>query len=727
VNGKIRTQAAHAPPPPRRGRGWLVVTLLLLLLAASATGGAWWWRIRAASADQAKNLAPDPDSRLDETRIEGQQCSDDSDPKFLEGLEFGPPVEVSFRRATLDALSDRPIPPLEVFPWQPRGLVAVLGEHRMRGFLLAASPDGKQLAIGSQGSAYVRIGPVETLREAAVIACPAAARTMNWSPTGRSLAVACDDGVVRLHDVGDLDAIPAPVAMEKVAGAGLITCLSFSSDGKYLLGGDDTALRGVGWVWDVSTRKVVKQLVHIGPVASVAFSPVAGDYRALTAGGPQDGQMHLWDALIAKETATIDFRRSKTDTTTAVGDVAFSADAKRALSCHPDGLVRVWDLARFEKGKESHTYGGHAGTPLAAFSPNGEHVATSRWGDGGVWLWDAKQAKQVRRLATPGGVYALRFLGDDRVVFTGTISNDQNVHLHEVATGKEIQPPTGHLTGLTSVALSPEGGVLGSAGADYAVRLWGLKDGKQRYALATGNTPRVGFHPDGRRVYHFSLSLGVLPFADVETGQATTPAYDTNHGGGILSAAITGDGRYALTGGHHEGSVRMWRLKDGKQVRRFDLGPSQGPATITLAPDMRRALRVGGGTTRLLHLRCQQVRHEWPGFQGWAPFLPDGRAAFFGGANTPVWKITQDDPKEVGQISLDLSGVQAGQISADGKRVAAVLPGKVAVFDLTSGELKWDWTPPPHFGGIAGVALSADGGHLATANGDGTAYVVRLP
>ena len=49
------------------------------------------------------------------------------------------------------------------------------------------------------------------------------------------------------------------------------------------------------------------------------------------------------------------------------------------------------------------------------------------------------------------------------------------------------------------------------------------------------------------------------------------------------------------------------------------------------------------------------------------------------------------------------------------------------IFDLETGRSVWDWTPPPHFGGVAGVALSADGGHLATANGDGTAYVVRLP
>ncbi len=51
----------------------------------------------------------------------------------------------------------------------------------------------------------------------------------------------------------------------------------------------------------------------------------------------------------------------------------------------------------------------------------------------------------------------------------------------------------------------------------------------------------------------------------------------------------------------------------------------------------------------------------------------------------------------------------------------------MAVFELESGRQLWTWPPPPHFGGVRGVALSPDGGHLLTANGDGTVYVICLP
>jgi WD40 repeat protein len=439
--------------------------------------------------------------------------------------------------------------------------------------------------------------------------------------------------------------------------------------------------------------------------------------------------LHLWDAAAGRERTAVDFRPNKTDGTVYVGEVAFSADGKRALSCHPDAAVRVWDLDRLEKGKELQTLTGHApGTsPVAAFSPDGQSVATARLADGGVWLWSTANGKRVRQLATTGGVFQLRFLpGGDRLIFAGTVSNDANIHLHEVGSGKEVLPPLGHLAGLTSVALAPAGQVVASGGNDLSVRVWDLATVQQRHALAAGNVWAVGFHPDGKRVLFYGGSSAILSFADADSGQPRTPAYNQQHGGAVNSAAVTRDGRYALTAGFNDNTVRMWRLQDGRQVRLFNLGPNQGPGFVTVAPDMRRALRIGGTKTRLLQLRCQEVKHEWNPVS-WAPFLPDGRAVFFGGTNAPLWTITADKVEQTGRFDLDLSGAGPGHVSADGKRVAAVVGPRVAAFDLGSARQLWTWTPPPHFGGVRGVALSPDGGHLLTANGDGTVYVVGLP
>jgi WD40 repeat protein len=711
------------PQPSSSRRSRTLLAILLALLLVGGAGGALWLRYgtgRTASTEPAADAGK-------AQQMQRPACSDDDDPKYLEQLEFGPPIQVDFDRRWLSALAERPIPEIEVYPWQPEGLVAVLGEHRMRGTVFAVSPDGKTLAIGSPGNAHVRLGPVDTIHEKRLLPCPGGVHALTWSADGDMLAASCGDGVVRLFDVRKPEKMQEAVALEKTGTQ--ITSLSYSGDGKYLLGGDPTPKRGTAWLWDVSMRKIARQLKHIGPVTSVALSPLPGDYRALTAGGAEDGQLHLWDALAGKELAAIDFRPSKTDRTASVGQVAFARDGKRALSCHPDASVRLWDLDHFEKERVLHTLKGHAGggSPVAAFSPDSQFVATGRLADGGVWLWSTRDGKQVRRLATTGGIYALGFLpGGDRLAFTGTISNDQNIHIHEVETGKEVNAPIGHLTALTSVAVAPQGRLVASGGHDLSMRLWDLETVRQRHSISVGQVWGVGFHPDGKRALSYGASSGILAFTDVESGQARTPRYNHQHSGAVYSAAVTRDGRYAVTGGNSDNTVRMWRLQDGRQVRLFDVGRNQGPGGVTVAPDMRRAIRVGGTKARLLHLRCQEVKHEWPSVAA-APFVPDGRAVFLGGKDAPVWKITADGVEESGRFNLNLSGMMAASVSADGKRVAVLLGGRVIGFELESSRQLWTWTPPPPFGGVRGVALSPDGGHLLTANGDGTVYIIRMP
>jgi WD40 repeat protein len=728
MNRNVQPQPAPAPDPaappsPGRRRAWLAV--LALLLVGAGVGTALWLRGRGTAgtgtdgpgADRSSNTAQD----------QRPACSDEDDPKYLDPLEFGPPVRVPFERGSLDGLAEKPIAAVEVYPWQPEGLVAVLGEHRMRGPLFALHPEGKLLAVAA-GDTLIRVGPTDTLHEKHILTSPANVVVLAWSPDGKTLAVSGADGEVRLLDVRDLEKIPAPVALAKPAA--VITSLSWSADGKYLLGGDGTPKGGTATVWDIEARKIVSRLRHTGPVLAVAFSPVAGDYRALTAGGSEDGQLHLWNALDEKEEIkVIEFKPSKTDATVVVGVVAFSPDGKRALSCHPDGAVRLWDLDHFEKGKETHTLAGHAGLPTAAFAPDGRSVASGRFGDGGVYLWNAQDGKQARKLATPAGVYSLRFPpGGDRLVYAGTLGVDTNIHVHEVETGKELLPPVGHLAAATSVSLGPGGGVVASGGADQALRVWDLGTVRQRHAVGAGAITTVGFHPDGRRAWYTSGSYATLSFLDVETGQGRTPAYSHQHSGAVASAAITADGRYAVTGGASDGTVRMWRLEDGRQVRSLDMPPGEITARVSVAPDMRRAIRVGGSQTRLVQLRCLQVKHEWAP-AAWAPFLPDGRAVLFGGKKAPAYKVSLDKVEPAGEFNIDLTGMAQGDLSADGKRVAAAIGGRAACFDLESGRQLWTWTPPPYFGGggVYGVTLSADGGHLLTANGDGTVYVVKLP
>ena len=294
----------HVPAAPRRRLGWVVAVLLLLLLLLGGAGV--WWVVhhpsgRGGGDASHTNEAP-PDA------APGPLCSDDDDPKYLEHLEFGPPVETSFDRGRLDALPARPIPEVEQYPWQPPELVAVLGEHRMRGQLIAASPDGTTLAVGSPGDGFLRIGPTETVHEKVVLTCPGGVQALAWAAgRGRSGRQLRRRRGAAVSTCATSTRSPTRSRWTRWPGwSRTYRTPPTASTSSAATTRRNSASPGCG-TW--TRARSSTSCKHSGPVMGVAFSPTPGDYRALTGGGPEDGQLHLWaDAVKGDDQTTIEFR-----------------------------------------------------------------------------------------------------------------------------------------------------------------------------------------------------------------------------------------------------------------------------------------------------------------------------------------------------------------------------------------------------------------------------------
>jgi WD40 repeat protein/transcriptional regulator with XRE-family HTH domain len=315
----------------------------------------------------------------------------------------------------------------------------------------------------------------------AVLRGPAAeVLSVAFSPDGKTLAAAGDDGSVRLWDVATRRMIGGPL---RVVANGWVSSVAFSPDGKTLATGnaDDNVE-----LWDVATRRMIggPLIGDTRPVNSVAFRP---DGKVL-ASGSADGSIRLWDVATRRQIGG-----ALIGHTGPVNSVAFSPDGKVLASGSNDGSVRLWDVAAHRQiggpltGFRAIILGGPFPVLSVAFSPNGKILAAGS-SDDTVLLWDPATRQPI---GTPlingqsGEVLSVAFSPDGKTLASG--SYEQIVRLWDVATHRPIGGPfIGHTGPVNSVAFSPDDKTLASGSSDLTVRLWNVATPGRNVASTTG-------------------------------------------------------------------------------------------------------------------------------------------------------------------------------------------------------------------------------------------------
>jgi WD40 repeat protein len=223
----------------------------------------------------------------------------------------------------------------------------------------------------------------------------------------------------------------------------------------------------------------------------------------------------------------------------------------------------------------------------------------------------------------------------------------------------------GHSDLVDSLAFSPDGTRMVSAGLDSTVQLWDVRTGAKVKTLVKGAADTLAFAPDGRSVAgaYVSAAGREIRIWNVATGDVQTTMDDIGHTPVDIQFSPTGR---TLASAHLDGKVRLW-------------GPTNGGEYAVLTTARETAWSVS--------------------------FSPDGRvlatgSSTFTGASTPDLGTVQLWNVATGKQTKRLDGFERAVFSPNGKTLAlTTVTNAISLLDVASGKITTLTEQPTLHGG----------------------------
>jgi WD40 repeat protein len=495
-------------------------------------------------------------------------------------------------------------------------------------------------------------------------------KSVAFSPDGRRLASASDDGQVKLRDVATGEELFTLQATE-------LTSIAFSPDGRRIAAGGFGGIK----LFDATNGQELGALGRFPHrLQSLAFSP---DGRHLAGSGSGSVQVNEPNAKIIK----LELR----------------------------SLTRIWDtvtrqvVADFDSGDH------------VAYSPDGARFATAGLLERFLRIWDVHSRTERARAGT--SAVCISFSPDGRVLATG--HTDNTIKLWDAATGRELRAFHGHRHVVDGVAFSPDGRRLASASKDFTLKIWDVATGQEQTTLRghTSHVLCVAFSADGRRLVSGSEDRTVKIWDVVPNAELSAVR-------GVV-ACVSADGRRLVT---RDGiDVRLWDAVSGQEIRSFRHGgPGVGVMGAAMSPDGQRIASTGHDRlVKVWDVETGRLLHRLDGHGNWTfgvAFSPDSRRLASSGDDqtVKVWDVTTgaclhtlraagNAPSRVGFRIL--------AFSPDGRQIAAgpTTDATVRLWDAATGQELH--TLRGHSVNVDWVIFSPDSRLLASAGQD---HTVRL-
>jgi WD40 repeat protein len=334
--------------------------------------------------------------------------------------------------------------------------------------------------------------------------------------------------------------------------------LAFSPDGRTLYAND----AATNYLDVLNFSNGQRRFPFDGPrdaISSLAFSP---DGKHLIANA---ADLYIWNLAGRRE-----WQRDSTDSHCASA-IAYALDSKTLTAASRDGVVRFDAVTR--RTVEQWTGDARLLEGDVLLSSDGRMVAQCDGEARTIRLFESITGKVIREW--DAGLRArqlLIFSPDSRFLATasGRVGDEQQVHIWNVATGRELSATPKHHGSIWRAAFSPDGKALASISLDHVVHIWETATGRERLALR---------HPESVTTLAFSRDGGML-------------ATGNNGYFDVYSSTIDSDNR-------HREQILLWDLGTGREIHRFSKHEG-GVTCLAFSPDGKYLASGSQDTTVLL-------------------------------------------------------------------------------------------------------------------------------
>jgi WD40 repeat protein len=297
--------------------------------------------------------------------------------------------------------------------------------------------------------------------------------------------------------------------------------------------------------------------------------------------------------------------------------------------------------------------------------------------------------------------------------------------------GSMIQTLEGHIDGVSTVAITPDGKKIVSGSADNTIRVWDLDSGKEIKKLEgyADWVTLLAITPDGKKIVSGSADNTIRVW-DLDSGKEIKKLEGSSS---VYSLAITPDNKIVSTGDWNDKTIRIWDLEnDGREIKKLE-GHTSDIDSLAITPDGKKI--VSGSADKRIRVWDVETGKEIKTLEGHmdgvstVAITPDGKKIVSGSWDFTirVWDLENDDgSNKVKTLEGHMDGVSTVAITPDCKRaVSGSKDNTIRVWDLENdgNEIK---KLEGHEGGITSIAITPDGKNIVSGSFDGTIKVWNL-